>query len=308
MLVSHPILPGAFARSVVLLCDYDADKGAIGVVLNGPPLAASVPFSKVFPSVRPRHAAMRSASEAETETEAESSAANEERQRQRSASSPAALQSAPVVLPQQLAAATLPVFWGGPVPQGGLVNGVTVLHPHGGLPNASHIVDDVYMNAEPRDVIEKIAVGGAKLGDFMVLAGCASWGVGQLEGEIEQGSWFVVHGGERAYELAAKAPKAKHVGAEEAAAAAAAAAVATDDSRGGEAGKASSPALGAWETLMLAADGEYAHMALIPRVPPKWPGANDDEEDDDDDDDDHRRHHDDDDDDDDNGNGNHSTR
>lgn len=94
------------------------------------------------------------------------------------------------VLPDWRRLATVPgrLFTGGPVQQDSALGLVTV--PGDGLepPGVRRIIGSlglVDLDAEPDTVAH--GVGGLR-----IFAGYAGWGQGQLEGEIMEGSWYVV--------------------------------------------------------------------------------------------------------------------
>ncbi len=83
------------------------------------------------------------------------------------------------------------VFNGGPVQRDGalgLGRLAAATDAGTGLRAVSGGLALVDLDAEP----DEVAVGAASL---RVYAGHAGWGVGQLEAEIEEGSWFVITGG-----------------------------------------------------------------------------------------------------------------
>lgn len=83
-------------------------------------------------------------------------------------------------------AADITFAWGGPVN----INAGFVLHtPKGGWKMTVHQNDVLAVTISP-DIIGAIAKGEGPEKSFMAL-GCASWSAGQLEGEVERGSWFV---------------------------------------------------------------------------------------------------------------------
>jgi putative transcriptional regulator len=94
------------------------------------------------------------------------------------------------VLPDWQRFATVPgrLFTGGPVQQDSALGLVTVPGDNREPPGVRRIIGSlglVDLDAQPEAVAE--AVGGLR-----IFAGYAGWGSGQLEGEIEDGSWYVV--------------------------------------------------------------------------------------------------------------------
>jgi putative transcriptional regulator len=102
-------------------------------------------------------------------------------------------------LPEWARAAAHPpvIFIGGPVAPsaavclarvagvGGARGWEPVLGPRGPLSGASGPVGTLDLDSDPDETI-------AALEEIRVFAGYAGWGPGQLEGEIEDGGWFVV--------------------------------------------------------------------------------------------------------------------
>jgi len=94
------------------------------------------------------------------------------------------------VLPHWQRLATVPgrLFAGGPVQQDSALGLVTVPGDGREPPGVRRIIGSlglVDLDAEPDSVAE--GVGGLR-----IFAGYAGWGSGQLEGEIMEGSWYVV--------------------------------------------------------------------------------------------------------------------
>ena len=83
------------------------------------------------------------------------------------------------------------VYVGGPVEPAALF----VLHSAGEFESEeSDVVPGIYVGSSP-DVFERVieqVVGGSDDLEFRVYAGCAGWGPGQLEGELEQGDWHIL--------------------------------------------------------------------------------------------------------------------
>ena len=83
------------------------------------------------------------------------------------------------------------VYVGGPVEPAALF----MLHSAGGFETEeSDVVPGIYVGSSP-DVFERVieqVVGGSDDLEFRVFAGCAGWGPGQLEGELEHGDWHIL--------------------------------------------------------------------------------------------------------------------
>ncbi len=86
------------------------------------------------------------------------------------------------------------VYVGGPVEPAALF----VLHSAGEFESQeSDVVPGIYVGSSP-DVFERVieqVVGGSDDLEFRVFAGCAGWGPGQLEGELEHGDWHILPAG-----------------------------------------------------------------------------------------------------------------
>ena len=81
-----------------------------------------------------------------------------------------------------------PVYLGGPVESEGIL---AVLRSPSSLSDAKHIFGDVYL-VSTRALLEKTLTDNVDASRFHVYLGYAGWGPGQLEHEIEIGSWRVV--------------------------------------------------------------------------------------------------------------------
>jgi putative transcriptional regulator len=83
------------------------------------------------------------------------------------------------------------VYVGGPVEPAALF----VLHSAGEFETEeSDVVPGIYVGSSP-DVFERVidqVVSGSEDLEFQVFAGCAGWGPGQLEGELEHGDWHIL--------------------------------------------------------------------------------------------------------------------
>ena len=79
------------------------------------------------------------------------------------------------------------VYLGGPVEQGGVV----LVVRHGSSPEGfHHVAQDLYTGANLEGVLDLLSQG-LSAERIRVYAGYAGWGPGQLDREIEQGSWLV---------------------------------------------------------------------------------------------------------------------
>lgn len=87
-----------------------------------------------------------------------------------------------------------PLWLGGPVDGRCL----WILHRRGDLPDPGHeVLEGVYFTGEAR-VVERVLAtnGGDPAGlDFRLFVGYAGWDAGQLDHEVEEGSWAVVPAG-----------------------------------------------------------------------------------------------------------------
>lgn len=83
------------------------------------------------------------------------------------------------------------VYIGGPVQPQALF----ILHDRGELdPSETAVLPGLYVgsSAEAFEAVVSTASGGCPKADYRIYSGCAGWGSGQLEGEIERGDWFVL--------------------------------------------------------------------------------------------------------------------
>ena len=82
------------------------------------------------------------------------------------------------------------VFSGGPVEQAALF----ILHNAPGFDGGeSAVIPDVYIGSSAEAferIIHEVAYGSSSEINFRIFSGCAGWGGGQLEGELERGDWF----------------------------------------------------------------------------------------------------------------------
>jgi putative transcriptional regulator len=93
------------------------------------------------------------------------------------------------ILPKVEALAGRPdtVYLGGPVEPGGLL----LVVRHGEQPAGfTHVAADLYIGADIESLTALLA-GGADSGRVRAYAGYAGWGPGQLNRELERGSWIV---------------------------------------------------------------------------------------------------------------------
>ena len=84
----------------------------------------------------------------------------------------------------------LPLYWGGPVDKEHLF----FLHRRPGLiDGGTAIVGDVYSGGNFRQVVAGINNKSLTAMDIKVFVGYCGWDSGDLEGEIEEGSWMVTN-------------------------------------------------------------------------------------------------------------------
>ncbi|GJQ08814.1 hypothetical protein GpartN1_g605.t1 [Galdieria partita] len=166
LLVSHPLLPGAFARTLILIHEYYPQTGAKGFCLNGSKVGVFEPSVLLNSSVSKLHGELNLES-----SDSAVARTNDEKEQMYSVS------------PQ-------PVYWGGPV----ATNTLFVLHPFSELEGAVAVSHGIYMGGRSSAIIDWIRKGKARFEDFLILAGCSSWSCYQLEGELKQHSWFLTNG------------------------------------------------------------------------------------------------------------------
>nr|WP_246284299.1 YqgE/AlgH family protein [Nocardioides perillae] len=82
------------------------------------------------------------------------------------------------------------LFRGGPVSTEGALAVGRLADPTAAPPGFRAVLGEVGVV----DLDAPVAVVGAALRDLRVFAGYAGWGAGQLEAEVEEGSWYVVPG------------------------------------------------------------------------------------------------------------------
>ncbi|EME32359.1 putative transcriptional regulator [Galdieria sulphuraria] len=166
LLVSHPLLPGAFARSLILIHEYYPQTGAKGFCLNGSKVG-------VFePSVLLSSGVSKLRGELNVELADNTLGRKDDENEQVYPLSPQ------------------PVYWGGPV----ATNTLFVLHPFPEMEGAVAVGHGIYMGGRSSAIIDSIRKGKAHFEDFLLLAGCSSWSSDQLEGELKQHSWFLTNG------------------------------------------------------------------------------------------------------------------
>ncbi len=83
-----------------------------------------------------------------------------------------------------------PVYLGGPVEVGGVV---ALLRSRDKLTDARHVFADIYL-LSTKTSLERALAAGADSGGLRAYLGYAGWGAGQLDHEIELGSWLVWRG------------------------------------------------------------------------------------------------------------------
>lgn len=136
LVASRDLRDPNFIHTVVLLVDYDAKKGAMGLVVNR---ATDVKLSDLLEI---------KGVEGRTET----------------------------------------VYIGGPVAK----TGILVLVRSGTEPDdASHVFDDIYVSSS-RPLLEDLMNSPEGDEHFRLYAGYAGWAPGQLEFEIDRGSWHIL--------------------------------------------------------------------------------------------------------------------
>ena len=83
------------------------------------------------------------------------------------------------------------LHYGGPVKR----DVVSYLHRHGDrIRSALPILEGVYFSGQFEDMQDLMKANETSYRDCRFFAGFSSWGPGQLEREIEEGSWFVTRG------------------------------------------------------------------------------------------------------------------
>jgi putative transcriptional regulator len=80
------------------------------------------------------------------------------------------------------------VFVGGPVSREAVISLARVAHAH----SAPDAWQRIYGPVGVLDLTADADLIGAVIDDLRIFAGYAGWGPGQLEGEIEEGAWWVV--------------------------------------------------------------------------------------------------------------------
>ena len=88
-------------------------------------------------------------------------------------------------MPHQAEAGQAPIFLGGPVH----VSEVFILHGHPFDARTSLQITSQLAMSTTREILERIARGEGPR-SFMISLGCAGWGPGQLEAEIQQNAWL----------------------------------------------------------------------------------------------------------------------
>jgi putative transcriptional regulator len=132
-LIAHPTLRDPnFSRTVVLLCEHDAEEGSMGLVVN-----------------RPTEVRLGDTLEGLDETD-----------------------------PQ-------PLYCGGPVQR----DIVVVLHHGAAVPGAHLVCDGMALGGEAESILALLR--GAPRARVRVFSGYSGWGAGQLQGELEAGSWII---------------------------------------------------------------------------------------------------------------------
>ena len=83
-----------------------------------------------------------------------------------------------------------PVYLGGPVELGGVV---ALVRSRVKLEDARHVFSDVYLLSSKAS-LERALAAGAESSALRAYLGYSGWGAGQLEREIELGSWLLYRG------------------------------------------------------------------------------------------------------------------
>lgn len=91
---------------------------------------------------------------------------------------------------EELAARPDTIFWGGPVEPNQAVLLARGAEPP---PNATPLLEDVWL-VRTRAGIEHLLARGAPASQIRLYGGYAGWGPGQLDFEIETGSWYLRRG------------------------------------------------------------------------------------------------------------------
>jgi putative transcriptional regulator len=132
-LIAHPTLRDPnFSRTVVLLCEHDAEEGSMGLVVNRP---TEVRLGDTIEGLDPAD-------------------------------------------PQ-------PLFYGGPVQR----DIVVVLHHDAAVPDAHEVCDGMALGGDAESIITLLH--DTERRRVRVFAGYSGWGAGQLQGELETGSWII---------------------------------------------------------------------------------------------------------------------
>ena len=88
-------------------------------------------------------------------------------------------------MPHHAEAGQVPIFLGGPVH----ISEVFILHGHPFDAHTSLAITPWLAMSTTREILEQIARGEGPH-PFMISLGCAGWGPGQLEAEIQQNAWL----------------------------------------------------------------------------------------------------------------------
>lgn len=139
LLIATPALEGCFDRSVIYLCEHNA-QGAMGIVVNHP--VANIRLSEILKALNIN--AGRDIGD-------------------------------------------LPVYFGGPVE----AHRGFVLHSNDKLTEDSVVGPDGITLSSNIGLLRAVAEGAGPKQGFLAL-GYAGWGAGQLEAELEAGSWITV--------------------------------------------------------------------------------------------------------------------
>jgi putative transcriptional regulator len=164
-IVAHPLLPGIFRHSLVLVLKHD-DSGALGVIINKPLTDNKGMLTPVWSALPDQHPLFT----------------------KHLAQHPVMIGGPVGATPDSLMSLLI------------LHNCSDVV---GARCVGKSAAGDVYLNGEIDSMFEAIESGKCKPEQFVCFLGYSSWGEGQLSGEVEMGSWFCVdHGPKRTENLA----------------------------------------------------------------------------------------------------------
>ena len=79
------------------------------------------------------------------------------------------------------------IYMGGPVDTQSLF----FLHPYKDLKDTMSVTEGLYMNGDVYELKDMLELEFAKEEDIRFYLGYAGWGIGQLQGEIDEKSWLI---------------------------------------------------------------------------------------------------------------------